>query len=213
MILTQVAFYAFSAMAIFAALMMVVSRNPVHAVLFLVLTFVASSGLWILLNAEFLALILVLVYVGAVMTLFLFVVMMLNVDRVTQRKSFVRYLALNALVVLLAVGMIVVIIGPDRLGLAAFPAPVAESADFSNTQTLGRVLYTDYAYSFEIAAMLLLTAIIAAIILTHRPPNNRKTQSVSAQIATSRDDCVRLINMPSEKKISPVKKSQKEDNS
>lgn len=200
MIVYQALFYLFTTMAVFSALMVVASKNPVHSVLFLVLTFVATSGIWMMLDAEFLSLILVLVYVGAVMTLFLFVVMMLNVDTERLRKGFVRYLPLGALIVLLVVGLIVMVTGPDRLGLTSVPAPAPKSAQYSNTADLGSVLYTDYAYPFEIAAVLLLTAIVAAISLTHRKPKGRKSQRVAEQIAVRREDRVRLVKMKGEKK-------------
>jgi len=202
----QVIFYAFSAIAVFSGLMVVVSRNPVRAALFLVLAFVASSGLWILLQAEFLALILVLVYVGAVMTLFLFVVMMLNAEGVITRESFVRYLPLGSVVILLVVGVIVLVVTSTHVDLVN--VPVSQPADYSNVANLGLVLYTEYAFPFEVAAVLLLTAIVASISLTHRPSVNRKAQNASAQIAVQAKDRIRLIKMRSEKKNSPKKAGQ-----
>jgi len=200
MTVLQLIFYAFSATVILSGLMVVVSRNPVHAVLFLVLAFVGSAGLWILLHAEFLALILVLVYVGAVMTLFLFVVMMLSMQGVLKKESFVRYLPISILIVLLVVGILVMALNPERLGLSIIAAPALRPADFSDVNQLGLVLYTDYAYPFEIAAVLLLTAIVAAIGLTHRPPRKRKIQNISNQIAVQPKDRLRIIKMSSEKK-------------
>jgi len=196
----NIIFYVFSAAAIFSSLMVVSAKNPVRGVLFLVLTFFASAGVWMLLHAEFLALILVLVYVGAVMTLFLFVVMMLSVRLAAAREGFVRYLPLGVLTVLLILGLTIVTVGPKHFGFAEMPLPTEKAADYSNTADLGSVLYTDYAYPFEIAAALLLTAIIASISLTHRRPHGRKSQNISKQIAVKRDDRVRLIKMKSEPK-------------
>lgn len=198
--LVQVLFYIFASMAVFSALMVVSSRNTVRSVLFLVLTFVTTAGIWLLLSAEFLSLILVLVYVGAVMTLFLFVVMMLNIDREIKQKSFVKYLPIAALIVIAVVALIAVAIGPAHLGLQSIPLPVAHPADYSNTAALGDVLYTEYAFPFEIAAVLLLTAIVASISLTHRKPEGRKVQKTAEQIAVRAKDRVRLIKMKGEKK-------------
>lgn len=203
MTIVHVIFYVFSAFAVLSALMVVGAKNPVHGVLFLVMTFFSMAGLWILLHAEFLALILVLVYVGAVMTLFLFVVMMLDIDVVGLREGFVRYLPLGALIICLLVGIVVLAIGP-RFGLINLPVPSPVPADYSNTVELGSVLYTDFAYPFEIAAVLLLTAIVAAICLTHRVKRKmHKTQNIAAQLAVQKDQRVRLLKMPSEKKFKP----------
>jgi len=197
----QIIFYIFSSAAILSALLVVASNNPVRGALSLVLTFFAMSGIWLLLHAEFLALILVLVYVGAVMTLFLFVVMMLRVNVVSLREGFVRYLPFAALLALMIIGLMIIVVGPKQFGLTSMPVPIAEAADYNNLADLGRVLYTHYAYPFEIAAVLLLTAIVAAISLTHRKPYRRKTQDISKQIAVKRGDRVKLIPMPSAKKI------------
>ncbi len=193
-------FYIFSAVAVISAMMVVASKNPVHGVLFLVLTFFATAGVWLILNAEFLALVLVLVYVGAVMTLFLFVVMMLSTDILSRQEGFVRYLPFAALLILLMIGLTVMVLGPGHFGLAQVAAPAASAADYSNTADLGSVLYTNYAYPFEVAAVLLLTSIIAAIALSHRKPKDRKSQRISAQIAARPENRLRLVNMPSEKK-------------
>ncbi len=200
MTILQIIFYALSATAVFSALMVVTLKNPVHGVLFLVLTFFASAGIWLLLNAEFLALILVLVYVGAVMTLFLFVVMMLSVRLAERREGFVRYLPVAALVVLLMVGLIIMVLNPEHFGLTQVPAPALAPADFNNIAELGSTLYTVYAYPFEIAAVLLLTSIVAAIALTHRKPEGRKSQNAARQISVRKDDRLRLIKMSPEKK-------------
>lgn len=194
----HIIFYGFSILAIASGLMVVTARNSMHSVLFLVLAFFAMAGLWVLLDAEFLALILVLVYVGAVMTLFLFVVMMLNVDIEPSRESFVRYLPIAALIVAAVIGISIFVLNPERFSLLRFPAPVPLPADYSNTADLGSVLYTSYAYPFEVAGTLLLAAIIAAITLSHHKPKNRKIQSVSKQVARKAQDSVKLLNLPSE---------------
>jgi NADH-quinone oxidoreductase subunit J len=196
----QIIFYILSTVAIFSGLMVVASPNPVRGALFLVLTFVSMAGLWLLLHAEFLALILVLVYVGAVMTLFLFVVMMLRVNQLGLREGFVRYLPLAILIILAIVAIMIMVIDPHRFGLLQVPLPAATAADFSNTASLGMALYTDYAFPFEIAGVLLLTAIVAAISLTHRDIRTRKSQKISEQIAVRATDRLHLINMPSEPK-------------
>lgn len=195
----QLLFYAFATLALFGAFMVVISRNPVQSVLFLVFTFFSTAGLWMLLHAEFLALILVLVYVGAVMTLFLFVVMMLSLHIETLREGFVRYLPFGIIIVGLLIASIAMIVGPSHFGLNVVASPELKPTDFSNITNLGMVLYTDYAYPFEIAAVLLLTAIIAAISLTHRPPRKRKAQVVSEQIAVRPEDRLTILKMPSEK--------------
>lgn len=205
MTVLQVIFYTFSTIAIFSGMMVVASNNPVRGALFLVLTFFAMACIWLLLQAEFLALVLVLVYVGAVMTLFLFVVMMLQVNIVSLREGFVRFWWLWALpLVLLVMGLTIKVIGPAQFGLASIPSPASTPSDYSNLAELGSVLYTDYAYPFEIAAVLLLTAIVAAISLTHRPPKNRKTQNINEQISVQRKNRIRLVNLPTEKKIKPL---------
>ena len=176
--------------------MVVAAKNPVRGVLFLVLTFFASAGVWLILNAEFLALILVLVYVGAVMTLFLFVVMMLNIDKENKRSGFVRYLPFGLLLVLLMMGLMIAGVGPAYFGATHLPPPPASPTDYSNITQLGFLLYTDYAYAFEIAGVLLLAAIIAAITLAYRGPTRRKIQHPNQQIAVRPEDRVRLIKMP-----------------
>lgn len=204
----QLMFYAASALAICSGLMVVSSRNAVHGALFLVLTFVSMASIWMLLQAEFLALILVLVYVGAVMTLFLFVVMMLSVNRAGLKEGFVRHMPICLVIVLMVVGLMVMAIGPERFGLAQVPAPQNMPADYNNMASLGEVLYTRYAYPFEVAAVLLLTAIVAAINLTHRKrPKMHKTQNIPQQIAVIAKDRVKLVNMPSEP-IATVKEGQ-----
>lgn len=196
----HIIFYVFAAIASASALMVITARNPVRSVLSLVVTFFAMAGIWMLLRAEFLSIILVLVYVGAVMTLFLFVVMMLNVNTEAKKGTFIRYLPLGLLLVILLVGLLVSVVGPSTYGITHMPAPAMESPDHNNLQQIGDILYTTYAYPFEIAGVILLTAIIAAISLAFRGPHRRKSQNPSAQIAVRPEDRVRLIKMPAEKK-------------
>jgi NADH-quinone oxidoreductase subunit J len=200
MTIIHLIFYAFATVAVASGVMVVAAKNSIHSVLFLVLAFFAMAGVWVLLNAEFLALILVLVYVGAVMTLFLFVIMMLNVDHQSQRESFVRYLPFAALILLLIVGLTIMVLGPERFGLMRVPSPAPYPADYSNTADLGSVLYTVYAYPFEIAGALLLAGIIAAITLSHRKPKKRKVQNIADQIARRPEDSMRILNLRSENK-------------
>ena len=188
----------FSTLAIGSALYVITTSNPVRSVLALVLTFFAMTGIWLLLSAEFLALILLLVYVGAVMTLFLFVVMMLNINTENKRSGFVRYLPFGALLMVLITGVLVTAVAPSYLGLS-LQAPAPYPADYSNISALGGVLFTQFAYPFEIAGVILLTAIVAAIALAHRGPLRRKVQNVDKQISVRPEDRVRLISMPAEK--------------
>jgi len=190
-------FYVFSAITLVAALRVITARNPVHAALFLVLAFFSSAAIWMLLRAEFLAITLVLVYVGAVMVLFLFVVMMLDINIEKVRAGFWANLPL-ALVVggFIAVEMILVVSHAWRRSTGL----VDPGQGYSNTRELGRVLYTDYVYPFELAAVVLLVAIVAAIALTMRSRRkDSKFQDPSQQVRVKRADRVRLISMPSEK--------------
>jgi NADH-quinone oxidoreductase subunit J len=196
-------FYCFSAILLFAALRVITARNPVHAALFLVLAFVSSAGIWMLLEAEFLAIVLVLVYVGAVMVLFLFVVMMLDINLDRLREGFWRYLPLGAVVALLMVAEMIIVLGGGYFGLDALPAPPSVPADYSNTKELGRLIYTEYAYPFELAAVLLLVAIVAAIALTMRRRRDTKYVDPATQVVVKRQDRVRLVSLPSEKRDAP----------
>ena len=198
--ITHLVFYAFALVAVVSAIFVITARNPVRSVLALVVTFFAMAGVWMLLRAEFLSLILILVYVGAVMTLFLFVVMMLNIDTESVQAGFVRYLPLGIILVLLLMGITIVAVGPEYFGIARMPAPAMESAEISNTEQLGALLYTSYAYPFEIAGVLLLAAIIAAITLTHRGPMKRRSQNISDQVATDPKASLRIIKMAAEPK-------------
>lgn len=195
----QAIFYFFSAVLIFAAGMVITARNPVHAVLFLVLAFFTSAALWLLLEAEFLAIVLVLVYVGAVMVLFLFVVMMLDINLAPLREGFARYLPVGVLVLALVVLEMVLVVGPRLFGAEAVTAPARQAAEYSNTETLGELLYTVYVYPFEVASVILLVAIVAAITLTlRRRPGTRK-QEVGRQVAVNRSERVRLVRMAAER--------------
>jgi NADH-quinone oxidoreductase subunit J len=189
-------FYAFSAILVFSALRVITTRNTVHAALWLVLTFFSAAGIWLLLQAEFLAIALVLVYVGAVMVLFLFVVMMLDVNFDTLRQHFKSYLPIGAAVGILVLFEMALVIADSAIGrtMSAPPAPSG-----SNTKALGQLLYVDYVYPFEIAAVVLLVAIVAAIALTHRERKERKHQDPARQVKVRREDRVRLVNLPSEK--------------
>jgi len=189
-------FYAFAAILIFAALRVITTRNPVHAALWLVLSFFTAAALWLLLRAEFLAIALVLVYVGAVMVLFLFVVMMLDVNFDTLRQHFRSYLPIGAAVGALVLFEMALVIVESAIGRGA-PEPAAPAG--SNTRALGQLLYVDYVYPFEIAAVVLLVAIIAAIALTHRERKERKHQDPGEQVKVRREDRVRLVNLPSGK--------------
>lgn len=194
----HIIFLLYAAIAVLSAVTVVTVKNPVRSVLSLVVTFVAMAGIWMLLDAEFLSLILILVYVGAVMTLFLFVVMMLSVSRETKQAGFIKYLPLGAAVIVVMIGMLTAVFGPYYFGLTQMPAPLAHAADFSNIQQVGTLLFTDYVYPFEVAGVLLLAAMIAAIVLAHRTPKKRKSQSIPDQINVRPEDRVKLIKMTSE---------------
>jgi NADH-quinone oxidoreductase subunit J len=188
-------FYFFAAILVFAALRVITARNPVHAALNLVLAFFTAAGLWMMLEAEFLAITLVLVYVGAVMVLFLFVVMMLDINLDKLREGFWDYLPLAGFVaVLLAIEM-ALILGKRHFGLDVIDNPLPHPADYSNTKELGRVLYTDYVYAFELAAVILLVAIVAAIALTLRRRKDSKYIDPAAQIRVKRGDRLRIVKM------------------
>jgi len=189
-------FYAFGLILLVSALCVITARNPVHAALFLVLAFFTASAIWLLLRAEFLAITLVLVYVGAVMVLFLFVVMMLDINLERLREGFWRNLP-AALVVggLMAFEMISVL----AYRVYGMPRPNERPLSYSNTKELGRLIYTDYVYAFEIAAVVLLVAIIAAIALTLRRRKDARGQDPAQQVRVRREDRVRLVSMPVEK--------------
>ena len=196
----KIIFYFFAAIMVFGASMVITVRNPVRAALFLVLTFFASAGVWILLEAEFLAIVLVLVYVGAVMVLFLFVVMMLDINLTRIKEGFIRYLPLGIAVAVLMAAMMILAVGPEYFGLDKVAAPEPQPADYSNTRALGDILYTVYVYPFEIASVILLVAIVAAIALTLRRRPNVKQQKPEEQIAVKRKDSVRMVSMSAEER-------------
>jgi len=200
MIVQELIFYFFSLVMVFAAVAVVTVRNPIYAVLYLVLTFFSAAAIWMLLEAEFLAIILLVVYVGAVMVLFLFVVMMLDINLAPLKEGFTRYLPVAALVAIaMAVEMLMVLWSRGRFGVDMFPMPVPNSADYSNTRELGELLYTNYLLPFEVAGVVLLVAIIAAVALTLRTRPDIKTQKPSEQVRARRDESVRLVKMKSEK--------------
>jgi NADH-quinone oxidoreductase subunit J len=185
---------------VFAALRVITTRNLVQAALWLVLSFFSAAGVWLLLQAEFLAIALVLVYVGAVMVLFLFVVMMLDVNFDRLREGFKSYIPVGAAVgILILLEMALVLIG-GYLSPRGVPEPPAAGAGYSNTRALGLQIYTDYAYPFEIAAVILLVAIIAAIALTHRQRRQTKYQDPGKQVRVRREDRLRILNIPAEKR-------------
>ena len=185
-------FYSFAAILLLSGIRVVTAKNPVHAALALVLAFFTAAGIWILLQAEFLAITLVLVYVGAVMVLFIFVIMMLDINIEELRKGFWRHLPLAALMAALIVSEMVMVLGGNRFGLTA-PAP--KPADYSNTRELGLLLYTDYVYAFELAAVILLVAIVAAIALTLRRNPNRIVVDPGWQSKQTAVGRIRLVNM------------------
>lgn len=188
--------YAFVLLA--AATGVIASRNPVHSAMFLVLAFVTSAVLWLLLEAEFLGIVLVLVYVGAVMVLFLFVIMMLDINADTLRQGFLHYAPVGAIVAFVAVAQIWSVVWLRSEGLPVLNRIAPAAQDYSNTAELGAVLYTEYVYPFELAAFVLLLAIVAAIVLTMRRRPNLKVQDVSKQVAVRREDRVRIVKVEAE---------------
>jgi NADH-quinone oxidoreductase subunit J len=199
MSIVEILFYAFSAVLIVAAVGVITARNPVHCVLFLVWAFFNSAVIWLLLEAEFLAIVLMLVYVGAVMVLFLFVVMMLDVNIAKMREGFTRYAPLGILIAVLVVVEIGSVVWVKSLGGAAPEAAASVAVEgYSNTRALGELLYTKYLYPFELAAMLLLVAIVAAIALTMRHRAGMKAQDIAAQVAVRAKDRIRVVKMPAE---------------
>ena len=196
----QIIFYCFSALLLFSATMVITVRNPVRAALFLVLAFFTSAGIWLLLEAEFLALTLVLVYVGAVMVLFLFVVMMLDINLTSLQEGFTRYLPLGILVAALITIEMLAVLGAAHFGLDIVPLPAPQPDDYSNTRAIGLMLYTTYVYPFEIAAVILTVAIVAAITLTLRENKSRKAQVVSDQIKVRAEGRLRIVKMDAVRK-------------
>jgi NADH-quinone oxidoreductase subunit J len=191
-------FYVVGAILVFAALRTITARNPVHAALYLVLAFFSMAAIWMLLQAEFLAIILIMVYVGAVMVLFLFVVMMLDIDIARLRHRFWSYLPLGAMIGLLMVIEMALVLSGKYFSAAALPGQTMPEG-YSNTKELARVLYTEYVYPFELASVILLVAVIAAVMLTLRQRKDTKYQNPSEQLAVKRNDRVRMVKMASEK--------------
>ncbi len=196
MTFVQFCFYLFATILVLAAGMVVTIRNPVKSALFLVLAFFSAACIWITLEAEFLAIVLVLVYVGAVMVLFLFVVMMLDIDLAVLRSGFTRYLPVGSVIAILLI-LETALVMVHGFGPADFAAPAAHPVDYSNSRELGRLLYTDFVYPFELAAVILLVAIIAAIALTMRKRPDNKYVNPTGQVTVRREDRLRIVKMPS----------------
>lgn len=212
-LLIQIIFYVFAGLALVSALMAITQNNPVRCVLFLVLTFFSCAVLWILVAAEFLALILVLVYVGAVMTLFLFVVMMLDIDTESIKAHLIRYLPFGLILVALLTGLLLVavpekwhnnsveqsVIARQAVEMNSVTKVQGQAKSMSNTEEIGMAIFTDYVFAFELAAVLLLVAIVSAITLAHRGVVRSKRQDILKQLMTRREDRVTLVSMKSEK--------------
>ena len=200
MIIQTIAFYIFAAIAVSAGVMVISARNPVHSVLFLILAFFSSAGLFVLMGAEFLAMILVIVYVGAVAVLFLFVVMMLDINFVELRHGFLQYLPIGAVVGLILFAELVLVFGswvvaPESASSLAAPTP--ELGSVSNTHALGQLIYTDYAYLFQTAGLILLVAMIGAIVLTLRHRDGVRRQKISSQVGRKREASIEIVKVPS----------------
>lgn len=193
----QFVFYLFAAVAIVSGLMMVSIKNPVKAALWLILAFISTAGIWILAQAEFLGLVLILVYVGAVMVLFLFVVMMIDINLAVLKEGFTRYLPLGVVASVAIFGLMMLVLGPDRFGLEHYAAPEKVGASFSNTEMLGVPLYTTHAYAFILAAVLLLVGIVAAITLTlrRRTTNEVLYQNIDKQVKTQASERFKMVKM------------------
>jgi NADH-quinone oxidoreductase subunit J len=196
----DITFYFLATVLVASALGVITARNPVHAALLLVLAFFTCAGLWLLLQAEFLAITLVLVYVGAVMVLFLFVVMMLDINLDRLREGFWKWFPFGALLALVMAAEMAMVLMGRKFSIDQMPAPPARAADYSNTKELGRLIYTEYVYAFELAAVILLVAIVAAIALTLRRRTATRFLDPSQQVKVKRADRVRMVSMPSEKK-------------
>jgi NADH-quinone oxidoreductase subunit J len=195
----EIVFYAFSLVMLAAAVMVISVRNPVYAALYLVLTFFSAAAIWMLLEAEFLAIILIVVYVGAVMVLFLFVVMMLDINVDPLKEGFMRYLPAGILVaVLMAAELLAVLWSKGRFEAGAYPLPAPHAADYSNTKAVGELLFTNYLLAFEVAGVILLVAIIAAVALTLRQRPGGHRQNPSLQVRVQRDERIRLVKMKPE---------------
>src|SRR5512139_819341 len=192
-------FYVLAAFLLFSSLRVITARNPVHAALFLVMAFFSAAEIWMLLEAEFLAVTLVLVYVGAVMVMFLFVVMMLDINLEGLREGFWRWFPVGLALAMIMVGEMIWVLGNEKTSSIGTQV-VRHAADYSNTKELGRLIYTHYVYAFELAAVILLVAIVAAIALTLRRRSNIKLQDPAQQIAVKRKDRIRVVSVASEKR-------------
>nr|WP_298684213.1 NADH-quinone oxidoreductase subunit J [uncultured Dongia sp.] len=186
MIVETIAFYVFAAVAVVSALLVVGNRNPVYSVLFLILTFFNVAGLFVLIGAEFLAMMLVIVYVGAVAVLFLFVVMMLDINFVELRQGFVRYLPIGAVVGVILAAELIFVVGSTALGTATPAAPTPAIAQVTNTEALGNIMYTQYFYLFQVSGLILLVAMMGAIVLTHRERVGVRRQRIADQVDRNR---------------------------
>jgi NADH-quinone oxidoreductase subunit J len=200
MILPAIFFYLFAGICIASAVMVIAARNPVHSVLFLILAFVNAAGLFLLMGAEFLAMILIVVYVGAVAVLFLFVVMMLDVDFAELRQGFLQYLPVGALVGCIFLAELILVVGAWTIAAGvpqAITAPIPPPGDITNTEALGLVLYTRYVYFFQAAGMVLLVAMVGAIVLTLRHKPNVKRQNIGAQVGRRREESIEIVRVRS----------------
>ena len=195
MTITLALFYLFATLTVGAGLGVISARNPVHAALFLVLTFVSASGLFVLLQAEFLAMALIVVYVGAVMVLFLFVVMMLNVNVDPLREGYARYLPVGLIVAGIMAFELLSIISFKYFGLDKYSMPAHAAGDFSNTKAIGRLLYSNYVYPFEVASIILLVAAIAAVALTLRKRTGVKVQNPSEQVLATKAGRLKIVSV------------------
>lgn len=195
----QFIFYLLATIATVAGLMMISVKNPVKAALWLVLAFISTAGVWIMAQAEFLGLVLILVYVGAVMVLFLFVVMMLDINMAILKEGFTKYLPLGAMAAVAIFAMMYMVLGPEHFGVEITGKPVTHAADFSNTEAIAIPLYTTHAYAFVLAAVLLLLGIVAAIALTlrRRPTTEVLYQDIDKQVKTQAADRFRMVKMDS----------------
>ena len=210
MIFTDFVFYALATILLFAAVRVITTRNPVHAALHLVLAFFTAAGIWLLLQAEFLAIALVLVYVGAVMVLFLFVVMMLDINIDKLREGFWDYLPMAGIIGLLMALEMAMVLGGKYFGASKV---VAKPADYSNTAELGRVLYTDYLLPFELASVVLLVAIVAAIVLTLRDRKESKSMNAADQVLAKKQDRLRIVKMDAVVEVVTVEEPKAEEKS
>lgn len=201
MTIQQLVFYSFSALAILSGILVILSKNPVRSVLYLVFTFFCMAGLWMLLESEFLAIVLVLVYVGAVMVLFLFVVMMLDIEAPKLQGPFVRHWPVGLLVSGILLTLLVYIVGKNHFGLEMVSIPSPKPSDYSHVKVLGTLLYSDYLLPFEIAGVILLVAMIAAIGLTFRGPRNTKTQKPGMQALVKKAQRLSILKMATEERV------------